>query len=96
MREPTTLPEAMRLADRADQHIYRNSDTGVTRPQGPAPSGAVPMDIGAIDSRGYKAPLARLTPQEKDRLAREDRCFRCRERGHRASNCKGLSPNFRR
>ena len=61
MREPNTLPEAMRLADRADQHIYRNTASGVTRPSGP-----VPMDIGAIDTRGYKAPLARLTPQERE------------------------------
>ena len=91
MRKPDTLLEAMRLADRADQHIYRNTASGVTRPQGPAPSSPVPMDIGAIDTRGYKAPLARVTPQERDRLAREDRCFRCRAKGHRASACKGLS-----
>lgn len=92
LREPANLQDAMRLADRADTHLYRNPAVSVSRPAPAAPSGPVPMDIGAVQTGPYSPPLKKLTEQERDRLAKENRCFRCREIGHRARAC----PNARR
>ena len=83
MREPADLETAMRLADRADTLMYRDS-ASVSRPAAP-PTGPVPMDIGAVAGT-YSAPLPKLTPQERLRLKNDDRCFRCRQKGH--SSCK--------
>ncbi len=84
MREPLDLQTAMNLADRADTLMYRNP-ASVARPA--AASGPVPMDIGAVSS-GYKPALARLTPQERERLIKEGRCFKCRQKGHSWANCR--------
>ena len=86
MREPADLPAAMRLADRADSHLYRTQPAGVSRPA-PA-NGPVPMDIGAVRASGYRVPLPKLTPQERERLVEEDRCFKCRQKGHQARQCR--------
>jgi hypothetical protein len=41
------------------------------------------MDIDRTDSQ----PLARLTPEEKDKLFKAGACFKCRKPGHRANAC---------
>lgn len=93
MRDPTNLQEAMRLADRADTHLHRTSlhpasvsqpaHAAAPAPAAPAaPSVPVPMDIGVMNTC--------LTPQEKEALSKEGRCFRCKKQGHRSHNCKSL------
>ena len=91
MREPADLQVAMRLADRADALMYRDS-ASVSRPAAQASAGPVPMDIGAVAGT-YRPALPKLTPQERAQLMREGRCFRCRQKGHSARNCQ--QGNFR-
>ena len=45
-------------------------------------------DKGRAPTQG-QVQLKKLTPEDRDRLAREGRCFRCREKGHMASQCQG-------
>jgi hypothetical protein len=33
--------------------------------------------------------LSKLTPTEKEKLIKQNKCFRCRQSGHRAINCQG-------
>ena len=50
----------------------------------PTPSsGPVPMELGATTARPRT-----LTPEERTRCLKEGRCFRCREKGHGAKDCK--------
>lgn len=37
--------------------------------------------------------LKRLTPDDRERLLREGKCFKCRQAGHRASDCSRRHPN---
>ena len=43
---------------------------------------------GSPQSKG-DIKLNKLTPEERTRLLKEGRCFRCREKGHNAVNCSG-------
>ena len=50
------------------------------------------------EARGGQTRLAKLTDDERTRLAKEGRCFRCRNKGHRAFECpnkQGNSQNIR-
>ena len=49
----------------------------------------VPMDVDAVRLGGP------LTPEERKRLFEENRCFYCREKGHRATKC-WKKPNSQR
>ena len=60
----------------------------------PPPSasvGPVPMELGATTAR----PRA-MTPEERTRCITEGRCFRCREKGHSARECKKKWTNYSR
>ena len=45
------------------------------------------QDDDTQDIRANRPALTKLTPQERERLQREGRCFRCRETGHISRNC---------
>ena len=40
-----------------------------------------PMDIGSVNI------IRKLSPAERERMLKEGRCLRCREKGHYARNC---------
>jgi hypothetical protein len=48
---------------------------------GPAPPRYVPMEVDAIQLGGP------LTPEERKRLFDKNRCFYCRDKGHRSAHC---------
>jgi flagellum-specific peptidoglycan hydrolase FlgJ len=48
---------------------------------GPAPPRYVPMEVDAARLGGP------LTPEERKRLFDENRCFYCRDKGHRSARC---------
>ena len=80
LQRPSTVNDAIRLAQAADSALYFTRPTyPVNRPT-PSPTymGPQPMQLGA---------LTKLSPAERDRLFKENRCFRCRQPGHRALEC---------
>ena len=45
------------------------------------------------ETRGGQTRLAKLTDDERARLAKEGRCFRCRNKGHRTFECPNKQGN---
>ena len=83
LQRPTTVNDAIRLAQAADSALYFTRPTyPVNRPT-PSPTymGPQPMQLGALN-RPPKLSLA-----ERERLYREGKCFRCRQPGHLAEEC---------
>jgi hypothetical protein len=90
LRNPATLEEAIRIADRFDS-IYRPTITSNTRasnpwhPPTPLPSTPTPMELDAVQTR---PPVPKkLTPEERERLSKQGGCFSCRRLGHHSNNC---------
>lgn len=58
---------------------------------GAADNGDGEADSGAdahLNAATHAQPrLARLTPEERERLFQENKCFRCRKAGHKAIDC---------
>lgn len=80
LREPMTLNDAIRIADRFDVISYKPwSQQYPVRPS--SNTGPVPMEIDAIQTR------KKLTPTERERLLRIGACFYCRQPGHMAQAC---------
>lgn len=89
--DPTSLKEAMQVADRIDTiyaSITRMNDTrsiGPSRMDGSSSlrpqSGPVPMQIGNMQSR-------KLSPQERQRCLSQNLCFVCKKVGCRTANHK--------
>ena len=80
-QHPETLQNAVRAA-RCAQEVAKSDDS---------PNSNAPM-FAAVRT-DFRRPLVRLTPEERERLAREGRCFRCRRSGHFARNCQGPNAN---
>lgn len=78
-QHPASLQEAIRAAKCAE-------DLAILDSSGPVSPG--------LAATGARKPLARLTPEEREKLFRERRCFRCRRAGHIARDCPG--PNAHR
>ena len=81
-REYTSLNDAMRDAERvesAHRRLGKNPrNENQVRPRNTQEP--TPMDIGNVQ-------LKKLTQAERDQCRKEGRCFRCRQKGHLASNC---------
>ena len=81
-REYTSLNDAMRDAERVESAHRRLG----TKPKSETPvptksdKGPTPMDIGTVT-------LKKLTTAERAQCRKEGRCFRCRQKGHKASDC---------
>ena len=76
---------------RSNQHLprdygtHQNKTTSTQHPN----SQHVPMDVDATTTTKFQ----KLTPEERNQLAKEGRCFRCRLQGHLARNCpKNMAP----
>ena len=83
LQRPTTVNDAIRLAQAADSALYFTRPTyPVNRPT-PSPTymGPQPMQLGALTHP------PELSLAERERLYREGRCFRCRQPGHLAEEC---------
>lgn len=96
LREPKTLAEAIRIADRFDtitfnaQVLRQNHRQDAIRPRQPY-DGPAPMDIGSMQTPRY----SRLTAEDKSRLRTEGRCFYCKEKNHVAAVCPKKKTNRR-
>ncbi len=76
MRSPSTLAEAMHIADRFDS-VYSNNVQSVYTPRMPD---FAPMDLGFTQTR-------KLSNEERQKLMKERVCFRCRKPGHISKQC---------
>jgi hypothetical protein len=85
LKQPTTLDQAIRIADTLDSLASWGANGHVPRgTKRPAPSrqaspGGAPTNV--VDK------LQPLTSQEREQLRSADACFRCRQPGHFASEC---------
>jgi hypothetical protein len=101
LKDPKTLDEAIRLADRFDSIVYRKT-VPLTPPNAPSHSrldeyehGGEPMQLDAMrvkprtQSTDQQAPmtLKKLTPEERAHLRSIGACFRCRKPGHLSREC---------
>lgn len=98
LKDPQTLAEAIRLADRFDSIVYRK--TVPLSPSTPShsysdeyESGGEPMQIDALRTKP-KTPstpktltLKKLTAEERTHLRNIGACFRCRKSGHMSREC---------
>jgi hypothetical protein len=76
LHRPSTVNDAIRLAQAADSALYLARPNYVAGSSGyPGPQ---PMQLGA---------LTKLSPADRERLLKEGKCFRCRQPGHRAQEC---------
>jgi len=84
LREPATLNEAIKVADRYDtitfQHNKARPESAKRQTALPAPTGPIPMDI---DNSRYR----KLTEKDKEQLMKNRACFYCRKLGHMISSC---------
>lgn len=70
----------------------------ITNPNGPGPRPANTYRGPNFQNNGYQGRrIPKLTPELRQQLIKEGRCFFCREHGHRALNCpaKKRLPNNR-
>ena len=76
---------------RPNQHQQRDYSTSQhqTTSNQNSNSQHIPMDVDAATTTKFQ----KLTPEERDQLAKEGRCFRCHLQGHLARNCpKNTTP----
>jgi hypothetical protein len=101
MREPATFEQAVKIAERYDSLLYRTNinHNGRTSGRYNTSSGdSTPMDLDAIThpnvhpslprtNGGGQASRSKLSDEERQRLIKEGKCFRCRQTGHISKNC---------
>ena len=84
LREPATLNEAIKVADRYDtitsQHNKARPESVKRQTALPAPTGPIPMDI---DNSRYR----KLTEKDKEQLMKNRAYFYCRKLGRMISSC---------
>ena len=97
MRAPATFAEAVQLAERYDNLRYATmrSSHQASPFRGGGSNGPAPMELGAAVDAKYSSPAhngnqrrpPRLTPQLRQQLIKEGKCFYCRQPGHMALDC---------
>ena len=102
LKDPRTLAEAIRLADRFDSIVYRKtvslSPSAASHNSIEYESGGEPMQLDAMRIKPKTSPqtptLKKLTAEERTHLRNIGACFRCRKTGHISRECpsKSLKP----
>ena len=95
-KDPSTLREAVQMAQRYDDIMYRKSSTKPAAPTTPRTPTATTttddsaMDIDAIDVdiNAIFQPKPKLTETLKQELRAANKCFFCRRAGHTIADCK--------
>jgi len=54
---------------------------------------AVTQEAGPSNQNNSETPIRKLTDNERSRLMKEGRCFRCRQTGHMANQCTKFTGN---
>ena len=98
LRDPTTLDEAVRIAERVDAIDFRSRSpqtTGFLRGAPIQKQPAIvhdikptPMEIDVL----AKPKVQPLTPLERERLRKVGGCFYCRQLGHMIGECPSRQP----
>ncbi|EGD75627.1 hypothetical protein PTSG_12471 [Salpingoeca rosetta] len=91
---PSTLVQAMKIAEDADQ-AKDVSGTHFARRTSVSSSGTSKYQANKQAPRRDDGPRKRLpplTPEERQRLMAEGACFRCRKPGHGYAQCPGNGP----
>ena len=96
LRNPATVEEAVTLAERIDDLTFQASRRAnaaravdFSSPSASFQDSCAPMDLSAmrVSNPRTSKPRPPLTPEERDKLRRENKCFFCREVGHIAFKC---------
>lgn len=90
-QNPRSLEDATQIAQRVDMLTFSKSAPSYGnmnnqpkhRRQTPHNPPSDPMDLDNIK-------LTKLTAEERQRLKKDGRCYRCRKPGHVAKDCKGV------
>lgn len=96
--KPTTVEDAIALADRVDQVSFDVRTPFIPRRRQFNPpvfaARPVPMEIGAIQSTPSRV-RTKLTPEQRECLRQNNGCFYCRQLGHTTQTCRLLARNQR-
>jgi len=85
LKDPTTLDQAIRMADTLDNLASQNADSHTTHGKKRRVSDGQPSSDAAPTNADTR--LQPLTPQEREHLRNTGGCFRCRRVGHVAREC---------
>ena len=80
LQRPATLDDAITLAQTVDSTLFsirQHTTTPITTRPSPT-YGPQPMELGTLRA---------LTPEERTKLMKEGKCFKCRQPGHLARDC---------
>src|SRR5438046_3484631 len=99
LRDPRTLEEASRIADRFDTIVYHRSTFAPSQPFHQEDTHGEPMQldtlrttstpiqIDAFRTKTQPSKLRKLTNEERAHLRSTNACFKCRKQGHIAREC---------
>lgn len=94
LRNPSTLEEAVTLAERIDDLTFQASKRLTSSRHdssfhsSSAQDRPAPMDLSAMRvSNAPSRPFKKLSPEEREQLRRDGKCFYCREVGHISIKC---------
>jgi Retrotransposon gag protein/Zinc knuckle len=96
LRDPQTLGEASRIADRFDTIVYRSPFVPLQSSHQEDTRGepmqldtlrTTPVQIDAFRTKTQSSKLRKLTNDERAHLRSINACFKCRKQGHMAREC---------
>ena len=100
LHDPQTLTDAVRLADRYDTIVYRQSHLASPPRSSPQEDTrgepmqldtlhmtSSPIQIDAFRTKTQPSKLRKLTNEERAHLHSTNACFKCRKQGHIAREC---------
>ena len=103
LKDPQTLQEAFRLADRFDSIVYQQKFNHPFKEYPTKTTSTIqyedgePMQLDTLRTIKIKTPsktirpLQPLSTQERTQLRNTGACFKCRQPGHMARECPGVS-----